>query len=259
MDGGWWPNLTSPSPYCGMSYIAKPPRSKWHVVSVASVVGLVCLDRAYIYEVYHGHTMRYGDGMAWGRENISCIRPENELSTLFYATSNQMQVAFSLAEGSNPEFNTSEVFIYEAIEKSSIVFEVSFSTIRETVSHVSNCEAFGVDGKAFESRYSTLVPNADYGTGYLMLSIEDILAAAGRSMEDLGSERAALRLSGLEIVARVDVRNYHRLFSWPLRAWNPWGLPEASQVDCSVHFNVLRDQFNVVRLGRASTPLANAT
>lgn len=197
--------------------------------------------------------------MAWGRENISCIRPENELSTLFYATSNQMQVAFSLAEGSNPEFNTSEVFIYEAIEKSSIVFEVSFSTIRETVSHVSNCEAFGVDGKAFESRYSTLVPNADYGTGYLMLSIEDILAAAGRSMEDLGSERAALRLSGLEIVARVDVRNYHRLFSWPLRAWNPWGLPEASQVDCSVHFNVLRDQFNVVRLGRASTPLANAT
>lgn len=34
---------------------------------------------------------RYADGMSWGSDSISCIRPKDELSTLFYASSNQMQ------------------------------------------------------------------------------------------------------------------------------------------------------------------------
>ena len=193
--------------------------------------------------------------MTWGSERIECIRPENEVSTLFYATSNQMEVAFSLAEGSDPQYNTSEVYLYEAIEKSTIVFEVSFSTVRETVPHVSKCQALGPpsseypDGTPLASRYEQLVPDADYGPGYLMLSIEDVLAAAGRNMADIGSEAAPLRLSGLEIVARVNVRNYQVPYSWPFASWNPWQLRDASHIDCTVHFDVLRDQFKVVHLG----------
>ncbi|CAK9018043.1 unnamed protein product [Durusdinium trenchii] len=207
VDGTWWPNLTSSSAYCGMSFVAK-----------------------------------YADGMSWGSDSISCIRPKDELSTLFYASSNQMQVAFSLAEGLNPQFNTSEVYLYEAIEQSTIVFEVSFSTSRETVSHLPGCWVAGLP-----NRYAQLVPGADYGEGYLMLSVEDVLSAAGRRMEDFGSEGAQLRLSGVEIVARVDVRNYHRPFTWPFHSWNPWRLPEARELECTVHFDVLRDQFNVVQ------------
>lgn len=197
---------------------------------------------------------RYSDEQSWGSESIGCIRPKDELSTLFYATSNEMQVAFSLAEGSNPEFDTREVYLYEAIEKSTIVFEVSFSTSRETVSHVSHCKAFGPpnatypNGMPFHSRYGDLVPGADYGPGYLMLSIEDILGAAGHNMGDIGSEGAPLRLSGLEVVARLDVRNYQVPYRWPFLSWNPWRLPEANQIDCTVHFDVLRDQFKVVQL-----------
>ena len=200
--------------------------------------------------------LRYSDGMSWGNESIGCIRPENEVSTLFYAASNQVEVAFSLAEGSDPQYNTSQVYLYEGIEKSTVVFEVSFSTARETVPHVSECQAFGPpsleypDGKPFPSRYEQLVPAADYGPGYLMLSIEDVLAAAGRNMADIGSEEAPLRLSGLEIVARVDLRNYQVPYRWPFRSWNPWRLPDASQIDCTVHFDVLRDQFKVVCLCR---------
>eukprot|EP00913_Durusdinium_trenchii_P011601 g10895.t1 len=163
VDGTWWPNLTSSSAYCGMSFVAK-----------------------------------YADGMSWGSDSISCIRPKDELSTLFYASSNQMQVAFSLAEGLNPQFNTSEVYLYEAIEQSTIVFEVSFSTSRETVSHLPGCWVAGLP-----NRYAQLVPGADYGEGYLMLSVEDVL--------------------------------------------NPWRLPEARELECTVHFDVLRDQFNVVQ------------
>ncbi|CAL1134172.1 unnamed protein product [Cladocopium goreaui] len=212
VDGSWWPNLTSPASYCGMSFSAA-----------------------------------YSDGMTWGSERIECIRPENEVSTLFYATSNQVEVAFSLAEGSDPQYNTSEVYLYEAIEKSTIVFEVSFSTARETAPHVSKCQAFGPDGTPFASRYEQLVPDTDYGPGYLMLSIEDVLAAAGRNMADIGSEAAPLRVSGLEIVARVDVRNYQVPYSWPFVSWNPWQLRDASHIDCTVHFDVLRDQFKVVQ------------
>eukprot|EP00438_Fugacium_kawagutii_P033201 Skav219815 [mRNA] locus=scaffold147:312806:314034:- [translate_table: standard] len=190
--------------------------------------------------------------MSWGNERIGCIRPENEVSTLVYATSNQVEIAFSLAEGQDPQYNTSEVYIYEAIEKSTIVFEVSFSTARETVPHVSNCQAYGPptpehpDGQPVDSQYQRLVPEADYGPGYLMLSIEDVLAAAGKNMADIGSEGAPLRLSGLEIIARVDVRNYHVPYRWPFLSWNPWQLPDASQIECTVRFDVLRDQFKVL-------------
>ena len=32
------------------------------------------------------------------------------------------------------------------------------------------------------------MPGAEYGPGYLMLSVEDVMKAAGKKMEDIGSE-----------------------------------------------------------------------
>ncbi|CAE8737154.1 unnamed protein product, partial [Polarella glacialis] len=62
-----------------------------------------------------------------------------------------------------------------------------------------------------------------------------------------GSEGAPLRLAGLELVATVNVRNYHVPFSWPFSSWNPLGLETADALECTVSFAVLRDQFTPVQ------------
>lgn len=218
VDGSWWSTLPSePSSYCGLAFRA----------------------------VYSGNS-------SWGSNSIGCLRPENEQTQFFYTSPNEVRVAFSVADGGDPQYNTSNVNIYEGIEKSTLVFEVSFSTVHETVQHVPNCQAFGPrsesypEGMPIRSRYEELLPGKDYGERYLMLSIEDILAASNKSIDDLGSEMAPLRLSGLEVVARVELQNFHIPLAWPLR-WNPLGLHQASTLDCTVRFSVLRDMFNPIQ------------
>jgi hypothetical protein len=115
--------------------------------------------------------------------------------------------------------------VYEKIERSTIMFKPSYSTKHESIAHLQGCTVVLENGTVMPSRYSTLYPAEDYGEGYLQLSIGDILQAAGKTMEDVGSEGAPIRLSGVEITAHVDVRNYNTPFMWPFAddGWNPLG------------------------------------
>jgi len=72
--------------------------------------------------------------------------------------------------------------------------------------------------------------------------VEDIMRAAGRSLDSRGSD-GPLSVTGLEIVAKFDLRNYHVPFRWPSQWWNPFGAVLASEPECTVRFEVLRDQF----------------
>ena len=56
-----------------------------------------------------------------------------------------------------------------------------------------------------------------------------------------------MRLAGLEIVARLDVRNYAVPLRWPLAWWNPLNVTPASQLDCTVRFSVLREHFTPIQ------------
>eukprot|EP00746_Dinoflagellata_sp_MGD_P025623 gnl/MRDRNA2_/MRDRNA2_160290_c0_seq1.p1 gnl/MRDRNA2_/MRDRNA2_160290_c0~~gnl/MRDRNA2_/MRDRNA2_160290_c0_seq1.p1 ORF type:complete len:374 (-),score=46.61 gnl/MRDRNA2_/MRDRNA2_160290_c0_seq1:29-1150(-) len=217
VDGTWWPtpnNMYKPS-YCDMNFV-----------------------------------VNNGDGLSWGSEHIGCKRPSETPGTYFYPSSNQILVAFSLAHGKDPQYNTRDVWLYEGIEKSSIGFQLSFISSKEHIAHVQDCVVIGDDehpeGYKIQSRYETLFPKKDYGEGYLILSVEDVLRAAGRRLDGNGSE-APLRLSGLEVVAKFDLRNYHVPYSWPLHFLNPLGFELAKEHRCTVRFEVLRDQFMPIK------------
>eukprot|EP00929_Paragymnodinium_shiwhaense_P039116 TRINITY_DN20570_c0_g1_i2.p1 TRINITY_DN20570_c0_g1~~TRINITY_DN20570_c0_g1_i2.p1 ORF type:complete len:367 (-),score=50.66 TRINITY_DN20570_c0_g1_i2:78-1094(-) len=196
------------------------------------------------------YTLRSNEGMLWGSEHIGCKRPGETPGTFFYPSSNSMLVALSIAYGSDPQYNTSDVYLYEDIALSTLGFQLSFITSREHVSHVRSCKVVGddehPDGHTVQSRYEELYPKKDYGEGYLVLSVEDIMRAAGRNLDGKGSE-GPLRLSGLEIVAKFDLRNYHKSFRWPFAFFNPFAATLANEQDCTVHFEVLRDQFTPVK------------
>lgn len=212
----WWPQLPeTPASYCNMSYVQ-------------------------VYEA---------DDSIWGSESIPCRRTKHSRARLFYPQSNEIGVAFSIAYGSaesDPQYNTSDIYIYEGIDLSTIAFHPSLSTVVEAIEHVPNCKALSSSGLPVQNRYDTLYPDGTYGEGLLLLSVGDIVRAAGRELDDIGSDGAPLRLSGLEIVAHVDVRNYEVPFRWPF-AWNPFGWTPASQLDCTVRFKALREHFTTVR------------
>eukprot|EP00746_Dinoflagellata_sp_MGD_P146782 gnl/MRDRNA2_/MRDRNA2_79216_c0_seq1.p1 gnl/MRDRNA2_/MRDRNA2_79216_c0~~gnl/MRDRNA2_/MRDRNA2_79216_c0_seq1.p1 ORF type:complete len:370 (+),score=32.01 gnl/MRDRNA2_/MRDRNA2_79216_c0_seq1:191-1300(+) len=218
VDGTWWPRPSAELPwYCDMNFVRD--------------------DR---------------DGLEWGSEHIGCKRPSEVPGTYFYPESNEVMVAFSIAHGTDPQYNSSDIWLYQDIEKSTIGFQLSFISSKEHVAHVTGCEVVGnpddedhPDGYGISSRYETLFPNKDYGEGYLLLSVEDILRAAGRRVESNGSE-APLRLSGLEVVAKFDLRNYAVPYSWPFHFGNIFGFEHAHDRKCTVRFEVLRDQFTPI-------------
>lgn len=218
VDGTWWPSSVAALPsYCNMNF-----------------------------------TRTDHEGLSWGSEQIGCKRPSETPGTYFYPESNEILVAFSIAHGIDPQYNSSDVWLYEGIEKSTIGFQLSFLSSKEHVAHVKDCEVIGneddeehPEGYGIKSRYETLLPKKDYGEGYLLLSVEDIVKATGRSLDGNGSE-APLRLSGLEVVAKFDLRNYHNPYSWPFPFGNMFGLDLAWERKCTVRFEVLRDQFTPI-------------
>ena len=163
-------------------------------------------------------------GTRWGSNTgIKCIAPGETRTPLFYAGPNEINVATSIAYGDNPQYDTDRVFTYRGIELSTIVFAPSFSTdfnvhSVHNVPHVRDCVAMAHDGiTPLHNRYRDLHPGETYGAGFLQLSLEDVLAAAGTSLRATGGEGAQpIRLSGLELAAYVDVRNYNDPFSWPV-------------------------------------------
>eukprot|EP00930_Biecheleria_cincta_P042498 TRINITY_DN29245_c0_g1_i2.p1 TRINITY_DN29245_c0_g1~~TRINITY_DN29245_c0_g1_i2.p1 ORF type:complete len:388 (+),score=37.82 TRINITY_DN29245_c0_g1_i2:27-1190(+) len=212
-DGNWWPQSDGQKPeYCGIAFKAASKT----------------------------------DNTSWGSDAIGCQRPGDRPGTYFYPSSNEIQIAFSVAFGTDPQFNTSDIYVYERIEDSTVGLQLSYITSRQHVAHVPNCRVIGdeehPDGNSITSRYGTLFPSKDYGDGYLILSVHDVLKAAGRNLSGTGSE-GPLILTGLEIVAKFDVRNYHTAFRWPFETWNPFGFVPASDLECTVRFEVLRDQF----------------
>ena len=217
-DGSWWPSLPEkePSPFCGTAYL---------------------------------HTDE-DDGSRWGREAIGCVRTKDSRALLFYPASNEVRAAFSIAysdgEGSHPQYNTSDVWIYEGIEHSTIAFHPSLATVREAIEHVPHCKAYGANGEVIPSRYEDLYASRPYGDGVLLLSVADIVAAAGKRLDELGADGAPLRLAGLELIAHVDIRNYEVPFRWPF-TWNPLGWRTAAQLECTVRFSVLREHFTPIQ------------
>ena len=215
VDGSWWPvQPNDAAPYCGMSFVTS-----------------------------------YDDGSQWGSTNISCSRPGPQTrARLFYPASNEIGVAFSIAYGDaerDPQYNTSIVQLYEGIEFSTIAFHPSLSTAFEAREHVPNCQALTGSGMPVGNRYESIYPSRPYGEGVLLLSVEDVVRATGRELDDIGADGATLRLGGLEMVAHVDIRNFAVPFRWPF-AWNPLALTPASQLDCTVRFYALREHFTPV-------------
>lgn len=216
IDGNWWPAAKSYEAdrpdYCGISFKAASN----------------------------------ADRTSWGSDSIGCKRPGDMPGTYFYPSSNEMRIAFSVALGKDPQYNTSEIYIYEGIEDSTVGMQLSYITSRQHQSHVPFCTVIGdeehPEGSGIKSRYNALFPSQDYGEGYLVLSVHDILKAAGHTLNESGSE-GPLILTGLEIVAKFDLRNYHVPFRWPVSWWNPFGFTPARELDCTVRFEVLRDQF----------------
>jgi hypothetical protein len=211
LDGNWWPSLqAAPAAYCN-----------------------------------HAYEYNYSDGSRWGGPSVGCVRPQTARSTYFYPESNELRIATSIAYGENPQWNTTDVFIYEGIEDSTIALFPSVATPVETLQHVPDCRVFDTHGAPITNRYEALYPDHTYGNGVLLLSVSDLVAAAGKSLDGMGAEGAPLRLTGFEMVAHVDVRNYEG-FRWPFSLWNPFNLLPADTLECTVRFAVLRDQFTPV-------------
>eukprot|EP00040_Diaphanoeca_grandis_P028683 m.166452 g.166452 ORF g.166452 m.166452 type:complete len:421 (-) comp31429_c0_seq1:90-1352(-) len=228
LDGSWWP---SPRPigvslpqYCNeLSYISRGS-------STNPLDGTV-------------------DTTVWGSQHIQCLRPLATAGTYFFASPNSLSVATSIALGPNPQYNTSEVYVYEGIETATIMFQPSYTTSHAAVPHASGCVARLPNGSQLPSRYSQLYPDEDYGAGFLQLSVDDILRGANRTFDHVGAlENAPLRLSGLEIAAYVDIRNYNEPYLWPFDGWNPFGfVRNASDVRCEIRFEVLREDFTPIQ------------
>lgn len=218
VDGGWWYNLTGtpPSSYCSENYTAK-----------------------------------YLDDAVWGSHSIGCLREPYDGAQIFYDKhyQDEVRVAFSIAECESDksdglckaEYNTSNVKIYEGIRKSTLTFEpVLFTDYEGLGQYVPYCEAVDVQGRPIANRYLDIHPDKTYGEGFLQLSVEDIVGAAGRKLDDIGSEGASLQLSGLLIMGHVRISNYE--FSL-----NPFSFLSAATKRCKIDFHVLRDEFTVVQ------------
>ena len=189
---------------------------------------------------YCGHKYYWGDGTDWGSESVKCINPE-ELpnSTFFYQDDDGFSIATSIARGT--EWTSDDVRLYRDIEHATVVFQPSLWTERET-SDISGCTIYGSDGKKINSRVLELYPNRNKTSDiwqereeYILISLKDILSAVNKTWDDIGGENARLRLQGIELVAHVDVRNFHKAFS------------PSSDLECTIRFAVLRDQFTLVK------------
>jgi len=178
---------------------------------------------------YCGSSFYWGDTKDWGSNSIGCKHPEKEDTTFFYSGSNVLKVATSIAFGD--EWNSKEIYFYQDIERASVAFQVSYWTPYET-RDVLGCGAKLPNGSAVVNRYA-------YGTAdgdkILAMSLRDILAAANKTFDDVGSEGAILRLQGIEIVAEITVQNYQQPFDWQ------------GKLQCDIAFRVLRDQFTQVK------------
>eukprot|EP00928_Gymnodinium_smaydae_P056912 TRINITY_DN40200_c0_g1_i1.p1 TRINITY_DN40200_c0_g1~~TRINITY_DN40200_c0_g1_i1.p1 ORF type:complete len:362 (+),score=41.66 TRINITY_DN40200_c0_g1_i1:67-1152(+) len=210
LDGNWWYQnvLGQQAPYCGRRY--------WWAN-----------DSAYGF---------------WGSDNVTCRRPETDRTTFFYYGHNSLQVATSIAYGN--ELNATDIYVYEDIDKVSIAFQINYFNDHGTA-EVRGCRAFDTNGRQVESRRSAIAKAAGDGEdiqsdGVLLLTVDDLLRAAGKDWNDLGDDLGVegglpLRLQGIEVVAEVKLRNYHQ----PFRMTN--------ETECSVSFRVFRNQFTEVQ------------
>lgn len=189
---------------------------------------------------YCGSSYFWDKSQAWGSDAIKCLSPHTEQTDFFVVNTNEVRVAFSIANGT--EWKSQELGLYQDIEYSTIVFQPSVWTTQET-SELFNCRAYDLDGNEIPSRWHQIYPNRNESR--LMLSLKDIFYAAGVTPDDIGNERAMLRLQGIQLVAHIDVKNYHMPFVFD------------SNLTCKVSFKVLRDQFTVVQ--RFYTPTGTSS
>lgn len=81
------------------------------------------------------------------------------------------------------------MYVYEGIEHSTIVLAPSFSTKFKAVPHVHGCIAIANDGVTpMRNRYAEIHPGQTYGAGFLQLSVQDVMTAAGTGMNYSGGE-----------------------------------------------------------------------
>ena len=118
-----------------------------------------CSDTTYFYD----------DSRAWGGAPIGCLQPNRSLGTYVYPSPNELLIATSMARalpGQDPQWVSSQVFMYEGVENATIMLKPSYATEDEVVEHVRNCHVITASGEPGPaSRYATLHPNADYGPG----------------------------------------------------------------------------------------------
>eukprot|EP01060_Flectonema_neradi_P018702 TRINITY_DN255_c3_g1_i1.p1 TRINITY_DN255_c3_g1~~TRINITY_DN255_c3_g1_i1.p1 ORF type:complete len:380 (+),score=59.59 TRINITY_DN255_c3_g1_i1:60-1142(+) len=189
---------------------------------------------------YCGHRYYWGESTDWGSEEVACLDPESlPNSTFFYQDDEGFAIATSIAYGT--EWASNDVRLYKDMEHVTVVFQPSLWTERET-SDISGCTVYGSDGKKVPSRVLDLYPTRNKSSDvwqereeYILISLEDILRSVNRSWDDIGGEKAKLRLQGIELVAHIDVRNYHKPFS------------PSDDLECTIRFAVLRDQFTLVK------------
>eukprot|EP01064_Diplonema_japonicum_P007863 TRINITY_DN1548_c1_g1_i1.p1 TRINITY_DN1548_c1_g1~~TRINITY_DN1548_c1_g1_i1.p1 ORF type:complete len:382 (+),score=92.58 TRINITY_DN1548_c1_g1_i1:53-1147(+) len=182
----------------------------------------------------------WGEGTSWGSEKISCLDPANHpRTTFFYQDADTASVATSIAYGT--EWESNKVHLYKDMDKITLALQPSYWTEKETAD-IEGCKAYDINGKQIASRVLDLYPNRNATSDtwqerveYLILSLEDILGGANRTFSDIGGEGAMLRLQGVELVAHLDVRNYHVPFH------------PSDELECKIQFRVLRDQFTLIK------------
>eukprot|EP00754_Rhynchopus_humris_P002335 Rhum_TRINITY_DN11290_c0_g3::Rhum_TRINITY_DN11290_c0_g3_i1::g.43711::m.43711 len=203
IDGNWWYRTKKDPEYC---------------------------DRPYYW----------GGAKDWGSDSVACLDPaDHPNSTFFYQTTGSVSVATSIAYGT--ESYSDKVRLYKGIENTTLVLQPSYWTEKE-VSFIPGCVAYDTEGRVVKSRVLEVYPNRNASSvvwqereEYLMLSLADILRAANVTFDDIGDEDAMLRLQGVELIAHVDVRNYHKPFR------------PSSELECSVRFRIVRNQFTLAK------------
>jgi hypothetical protein len=127
-------------------------------------------------------TYFYDDSRAWGGAPIGCINPNRSVGTYVYPSPNELLFATSVARalpGQDPQWQSSQVFMYEGVEDATIMLKPSYATEDEVVEHVQDCRVITASGKPGPAtRYPKLHPKADYGPGCVRALLCAIVVAS---------------------------------------------------------------------------------